>query len=130
MQLLVDEYTDCSRGDRRPTLFHLSETGEALLLLADASEAAFSRCYQPLIDVTKASFTYSFLHRDGSLPERLRIASSSLEKTMLERFPSSDEFGEECYSAVFVVLGLGESSRISPVDRLASSQTSPGRGMH
>jgi hypothetical protein len=110
MQILVDEHTDRTRGDRSPTLFHLSETGEALLLLADASETAFSRCYQPLIDIIKTTFTDSLLHSDGLLPERLRIASGSIEKTMRARFPSSSEFGEECYSAVFVVLGLQESN--------------------
>lgn len=110
MQFLVDEYTDCTRGDRRPTLFHLSEAGEALLLLADASESAFSRCYQPLIDVMKAAFADSLYHRNSSFPERLRIASRAIEKTMRERFPSSGDFGEESYSAQFVVLGVNESN--------------------
>jgi hypothetical protein len=108
MRLIVDEYTDCTPGERSPTLVHRSKTGETLLLLADASETAFSRCYQPLIDVVKSSFIDSLLHGVGSLQERMSSASCATERTMRERFPSSTEFGEESFSAVFVALGLKE----------------------
>lgn len=110
MRLLVNEYTDCTRGERSPILFHNSEDGETLLLLADASETAFSNRYQPLIDVMKASFMESMRRRSNSLPERLRIASRAIEKIMRECFPSSNEFGEQSYSAVFVALGFDGSN--------------------
>jgi hypothetical protein len=109
MRLIVDEYTDCTRGERRPTLFYEMDTGERLLLLADASETAFSHCYQPLIDVVKTSFIDSLIHRAGSLQERMRSAFHATQKTMRERYPSSTEFGEESYTAVFVALGIEDS---------------------
>ncbi len=108
MRIIVDEYTDCTRGERRATLVHHSQHNETLLLLADASETAFSRGYQPLIDVVKASFMDSLIHGAGSLKERMRNASRATEKTIRERFVNSSEFGEESYSAVFVALGLKE----------------------
>lgn len=108
MQLVVDEYTDSTRGERKPTLFYPSEADRTLLLLADASETVFSRCYQPLIDVVKASFIDSLLQSDGPLQERLRSACRAIGTAMRGRFSSSTEFGEECYSAVFVVLGIEE----------------------
>jgi hypothetical protein len=114
MRLIVDEYTDRTRGESDLTLFQCSRTDQQLLLVADASETASSRAYQPLIDVVKASFVESLFHGDGPLPQRMRSACRALEQTMRERFPSSPEFGEEDYWATFVVLGV-EGSHAFPL---------------
>jgi hypothetical protein len=106
MRLLVDEYTDCTKGERRPTLVHRSQAGETLLLLADADDTGFSIRYQPLMDVVKASFTESLSHGHGSLQARMRNAIGAIHKVMQKRFVSSPKFGEEHYYATFVALGL------------------------
>jgi hypothetical protein len=73
------------------------------LVLADGSEAAFAHSYQPVIDLVGESFLSSLSQSMGPIPERLLQAEGDLETLMRQRFPSSDRFGENNFSATFLV---------------------------
>jgi hypothetical protein len=108
MRLVVDEYTDCTKGSRDRTLFQVSPGGESLLLLADGSETAFAHGYQPLIDLVKTVFARSLFVGAGPMQERMLRATRAVVSAMSEGFISSEEFGEASYSAVFVALVIVE----------------------
>ena len=111
MRLTVDTYTDCTEGERNRTLFRTLPSGETLFLLADGSETAFAHSYQPIMDLVKECFPQAFSDSVGSILERLLLASMALESAMYQRFPSSEQFGENWYSATFIaVVILGNQS--------------------
>jgi hypothetical protein len=102
MDLLVTSYTDCINGKRDPLLVETLPRGESLLVLADGSEMALAHSYQPVMDLVGESFLNSLSRSMGPIPERLRQAEGDLETLMRQRFPSSDRFEENTFSATFL----------------------------
>jgi hypothetical protein len=104
MPLEVDQYTDCSKGQRDRTLFRTSPSGDSLLILADGSEIAFSQGFQPLVDLLKEVFYKEFLAKISSIDTLISEVTGSIYSEMKRKFPESGVPGEAWHSMEFVAL--------------------------
>jgi hypothetical protein len=81
--------------------------------MADGSDCAFSSGYQPIIDLSKETLAASLSLSIGSISERLRQAVADLEVALSSKFPSSEQFGEENYSATFIACVVASNQLVT-----------------
>lgn len=109
MSLVVDEFTDCERAIRNRTLLARLPGGEALIVLADGSDAAFSRGFQPVIDLVKKSLVESLNEGDGPFPERMRLAGDHVDAMMRRHFPTTNlDLDSPAFSATYLALVVAD----------------------
>jgi hypothetical protein len=109
MTLEMDCYTDCLRGYRQRTFRHTLAAGEELLLLVNGTDTAFSRAYQPVIDLINDCVTETMSRQNEGIVNRLRLAQATVKREMLRRFPSGEELLDEYYSASFVAVIVSDN---------------------
>jgi hypothetical protein len=106
MQIAIDVYTDSTQGPVDRTIFRQNSDGEAIALMADGSDMAFAYSFQPIIDLVKTQFLAAFDQNSGSIQDRMLRAATVVHESMFERFPSSQTFGENQYSATFIAAAI------------------------
>ncbi len=104
MGILIDSFTDHAQGAGERTRHYLRGRNDDLLVIADGSNESFSIGYQPVIDLTLQQFQDLAATATEINTHNLSQTCADLQAPMDRLFPSSDEFGENRFTATYLVV--------------------------
>jgi|GEM_PF-2654003 len=102
--IVTDSFTDQSQGAGERTCHYSRGRNEAILMIANGSDGAFSSGYQPLIDFVLQHFQeLPFTTASHTIPEDLSRKCESLRVAMQRHFPCTDDWLNTQFSATYLI---------------------------